>query len=195
MKATCYLSLSMLILLISCRASAQNNESPEQSLKIGLGIGITSSDDMDGIGIAHSLGYQREIWNGRGRLVPYFSIGHYSSKMIMDARDQYFSSIHLGTSLFVDLVRVKSISIVAGAGALVNHSKGLKGGGGDTDGQIRLPESEYVSDLCFGGYLGAGIRINPRNKRTAINILPFNIVAGTKYLAAFHGMLELDIKI
>jgi hypothetical protein len=165
----------------------------KNSIKLGFGIGASMGYNTDGLGFIYSVGYQREIWRDRLRLSPNFSIGHYSSKFIMDSRDQFFNSINLETNIFFDLIKIKAFSLVIGTGALINNSRGLKGAGGDYDytGQVY---SEYVSDFHFGGYIGGGFRINSPDRRTAINIMPINIHFGNKYFMEQHVKIEFDFK-
>ena len=166
------------------------------SIKLGFGIGASMGNNTDGLGFIYSVGYQREIWRDRLRFNPNFSIGHYSSKFINDARDQYFNSINLETNLFFDLIKIKSFSLVVGTGALINNSRGIIGTGGRPDyGSTGQIYSEYFSDFHFGGYIGGGFRINSPKKRTAINIMPLNIHFGTKYFMEQHVKIEFDIKL
>jgi hypothetical protein len=166
----------------------------KNSIKIGLGVGSSMGNKTDGGGFVYAVGYQREIWKDRLRLNPNFTIGHYSSKFILDVRDQYFNSINIETNLYYDLIRIKSFSLVLGCGGLVNNSRGLKGTGGDPDGYTEPPTSEYISDFHYAGYLGGGLRINPPSKRIAINIMPINLHFGNNYFAEFHAKIELDFK-
>ncbi len=166
----------------------------KNSIKIGLGVGSSMGNKTDGGGFVYAVGYQREIWKDRLRLNPNFTIGHYSSKFILDVRDQYFNSINIETNLYYDLIRIKSFSLVLGFGGLVNNSRGLKGTGGDPDGYTEPPTSEYISDFHFAGYLGGGLRINPPSIRIAINIMPINLHFGNNYFAEFHAKIELDFK-
>jgi len=187
-------SLILSLIIISYSASGQIHEFSKNSVKVGFGLGASMGYNTDGIGFVYSFGYQSEIWKDRLRLNPNFSIGHYSSKFIMDARDQYFNSINIATNLYYDLIKIKSFSLVLGCGGLVNNSRGLKGTGGDPDGYTNPPSSEYISDFHFGGYLGGGFRINSPGKRTAINIMPINLHFGNNYFMEFHPMIELDFK-
>lgn len=166
----------------------------KNSIKIGLGVGSSMGNKTDGGGFVYTVGYQREIWKDRLRLNPNFTIGHYSSKFILDARDQYFNSTNIETNLYYDLIRIKSFSLVLGCGGLVNNLRGLKGTGGDPDGYTEPLTSEYISDFHFAGYLGGGLRINPPSKRIAINIMPINLHFGNNYFAEFHAKIELDFK-
>lgn len=112
----------------------------------------------------------------------------------MDARDQYFNSINIEAKLYYDLIKIGSFSLMFGCGGIINNSKGLKGTGGDPESYIEPPTSEYINDFYFGGYLGGGFRVNPINRRIAINILPLNIRFGNNYFAEFHVNIELDFK-
>lgn len=163
----------------------------KNSIKIGLGIGASMGGATGGGGLVYIIGYQREIWKDRLRLNPNFSIGQYSSKYVMDARDQYFNSINIETNLYYDLIKSKSFSMVMGCGGLINNSRGIIGTGGD---YAQPQTSEYFSDFYFGGYVGGGFRINSPNKRTAINIMPINLHFGDNYFAEFYAKLELDFK-
>lgn len=175
--------------------NGQNQLFSKNSIKMGLGIGISMGNNTEGSGFVYTTGYQRELWKNRLRLNPNFSIGHYSSKWMLDARDQYFNSINIETNLYFDLIKIKWFSLVIGCGGLINNSRGLKGTGGDPEGYTDPPVSEYVSDFHFGGFLGGGFRINPPDKRTVVNIMPVNIHVGNNYFAEFHAKIELDVKL
>ena len=150
--------------------------------------------NTNGLGINYSIGYQRELWTDRVRFNPNFSIGNFSSKHVMDARDQYFNSYTLETILFYDLLRGNTSSIVIGTGLMLNNSRGLIGTGGKDNYTDPNPvSSEYFSYYSVGGYLGAGIRLNSPNKRTAICIMPLNLHFG-KDFTEFYMKVEVDLK-
>lgn len=161
------------------------------SIKLGAGIGASMGQNTEGGGIVYAVGYQRELWKDRLRINPNLSIGHYSTKFILDTPDQYFNSMNLEVNLFYDLIKVKAFSLLIGTGALVNNSRGLTGTGGDPG----RSSSIYVNDFHFGGYAGGGIRINPSHNRMAFNILPFNLHFGPNYFMEFHAKMELDVKL
>jgi hypothetical protein len=166
----------------------------KNTLKLGTGPGASMGVNNDGLGINFSIGYQREVWKDRLRLNPNFSIGSYSSRFVMDARDQHFNSINLESNLSYDLIRVNTFSIVIGTGLILNNSRGLLGTGGKEDYTDPNPvSSEYFSHYRIGGYLGAGFRINSPNKRTAISIMPLNLHFGNNFLEQ-HVRVEVDIK-
>lgn len=194
MKANYKTGLILLAILLSQSVYVQAQEFSENSMKLGLGIGASMGSRTDGGGFVYTLGYQKEVWNDRLRINPNFSIGHYSSRFVMDARDQYFNSINLETNLYLDVIRIKSFSLVFACGGLVNNSRGLIGTGGYPDGSTEPQTSEYFSNFHVGGYLGGGFRINSPDKRTALNIMPVNIHFGNNYFTEFYAKIEWDIK-
>ncbi|NOU19515.1 MAG: hypothetical protein HOO91_18320 [Bacteroidales bacterium] len=188
-------TLIFTLVLMTFFQNLHSQDFTKNSIKLGFGIGASMGYNTDGLGFIYSVGYQREIWRDRLRFSPNFSIGHYSSKFINDARDQYFNSINLETNLFFDLIKIRAFSIVIGTGALINNSRGLIGTGGRPDyGSTEQIYSEYLSDFHFGGYIGGGFRINSPDSRTAINIMPINIHFGNKYFMEQHVKIEFDIK-
>lgn len=188
------LSVIITFLLISFSWKVQSQDFSKSTLKLGFGAGVSMGRNTDGLGINYSIGYQREIWNDRWRFNPNLSIGNYSSKHVMDARDQYFSSYNLNAILFYDLLRGNTSSVVIGAGLLLNNSRGLIGTGGKDNYTDPNPvSSEYFSYYSVGGYLGAGIRLNSPNKCTAICIMPLNLHFG-KDFTEFYMKVEVDLK-
>lgn len=196
MKTKCKpLLIGVLILLNYNVVLAQEREFSKNSIKTGFGVGMSAGCNTDGVGFVYTIGYQREIWKDRLRFNPNFSIGHYNSKFILDARDQYFNSINIEANLYYDVIKAKSFSIVLGCGGLVNNTKGLKGAGGYPEDSQEPVTSEYVNNFHIGAYVGGGFRINPPNKRTAITIMPVNLHIGTNTFAEFHPKIELDFKL
>lgn len=194
MSVTTKLSVIISLFLIVFLQKVHSQDYSKNTLKLGFGAGVSMGRNTDGFGLNYSIGYQREIWKDRLRFNPTISIGTYSSKRIMDARDQYFSSYNLEANIFYDLLRGNTSSIVTGAGLLLNNSRGLLGTGGKDNYSDPNPvSSEYFSYYSVGGYLGAGIRLNSPNKRTAICIMPLNLHFG-KDFTEFYMRVEFDIK-
>lgn len=187
--------LILLVIFITFNVYGQNKEFSKNSIKVGIGLGASMGNNTEGFGAVYTIGYQREIWKDRLRLNPNFSIGHYSSRFIFDARDQYFNSINIETNLYYDLIKIKSFSLVVGCGGIINNSRGLKDLGGDLESSTVTLSPKYVSDFHFGGYLGAGFRINSPNKRTSIDIMPINLHIGNNYFGELHAKIELDFKL
>lgn len=186
--------LLFLTLFIITTGTIDAQSYSKNSIKLGWGIGASTADNHDGGGFVYTVGYQREIWKDRLRFNPNFSIGHYSSRFILDAKDQYFNPISMEANLYYDIVKVKSLSLVLGCGSFINNTRGLKGTGGDTDATTEPQHSEYIDELYYGGYIGGGFRVNKPNKRTAINIMPLNIRFGNNSFAEVHAKIEVDIK-
>lgn len=162
--------------------NASCQELNKNAIKLGLGVGASAGLLSSGFGYNYSVGYQRNIWRDRLRLNPNLSIGHYSSRLIQDAGDQYFNSINLETNLLFDLLKSQYSSLVVGTGVLVNYTRGLIGSGGDTDfGNPSSDGTKYINNLHLGYYLGCGIRLINPDKRTTICIMPFNLHLGTNY--------------
>ena len=187
-----FLRLSLILILFPF-SEAIGQEFSKNSVKIGLGAGVSSGYYMDGLGLVQTIGYQREIWKDRFRLNPNFSVGNYSSKRFSDGRDQYFSSRSLEVNLYYDIGKANSLSLVIGCGAMINNSKGLLGTGG-MDASTSSQNSEYFSKYNFGGNLSGGFRVDSPNKRVAINILPINIRFASQ-LTELYAKIEIDIKL
>lgn len=165
----------------------------KSSIKFGAGAGVHMGRNAMGFGLTYSAGYQREIWRDRLSINANFCIGHYNSKLVIDARDMYFNSLHLEGLVFFDVLKVKSFSIVLGNGLFLNNASGLTSGGFDPGDNIYV-RPRYMSDFNGGMYFGFGFRINPESKRIAVNILPFNFYLGFE-LMEIHPEVEIDIKI
>jgi hypothetical protein len=192
-----HLKLIAIVFLFNLNLSkgANAQEFTKNSIKLGLGIGASGGYNTDGLGFVYSVGYQKEIYKDRLRFNPNFSIGHYSSKFIMDAPDEYFNSINLETNLFFDLAKIKSFSLLIGTGAIINNTRGLVGTGGMVDyDSTYYPSSHYINDFHFGGSIMGGFRINPPNNRLAVDILLLNIHFGTNYFVEGHVKIQFDIK-
>lgn len=189
-----FIGLIFLIVLMSFDYSFGQNFT-KKSIKLGLGVGIHMGNNTGGSGLVYTVGFQKEIWKDRLRFNPNFSIGQYSSKILpKGGRDQHFNSLSLDAKLFFDLIKIESFSFVVGCGGFLNNTRGLIGTGGDPDDFTGKQESEYVSDYYIGGYIGGGFRINPKNKRIAVNLMPANFYIGY-ILIEFHPKVEIDIKL
>lgn len=189
---TCRQKWIAYLILSLATISLNGQDSSKSSLKFRSGIGISMGDRTDGSGISYSAGFQKKIWNGRFRINPNLSFGQYSSRFVMDARDEYFNSINLETFLFYDLLKGKRSSLVIGAGGLINNSRGLLGTGGDIEGP---QSSEYISTYSIAGYIGGGLRIDSPDKRFAFEIMPFNFHIGTNDFLESHIIIGLEIKL
>jgi len=194
------------IILLLATISIQSQELKTNSIKIGIGAGISESSNCTGMGTMYSVGLQRNIWKDRLRFNPNLSLGFYSPIMITDLPDQYFNSINLNANLNYDLIRIKRFSVVIYAGIEAGKTQGYVGSGGYYDyggyspygnGYVisNTQNSHYVHDYHIGGNVGAGLRLISRSGKTAFNILPFNIRVGYPDFMEAHLKLEVDINI
>jgi len=188
----CKQNRTTFLLLLILTTNTYCQESLNYSIKFRSGIGISMGDRTDGSGITYSAGFQKEIWNERFRINPNLSFGQYSSKFVMDARDEYFNSTSLETILFYDLLKGKKSSLFIGLGGLINNTRGLLGTGGDFDGP---QSSEYINNYQIAGYVGCGLRFNAPDKRVAFEIIPFNFHIGINDFLESHIKIGLEIKL
>lgn len=174
-------SLCIFLLFITISLNSQNTKN--ESVKLGAGLGYSQSDNFTGIGSLYSIGYQQDIWKDRLRFNPNLSLGFYSPIFIIGLPDQYFNSINLNANLNYDLVKLGRFSLLVYAG----------GEAGISQGNISSNGSFY--DFHLGADFGGGLRINSKSKKTAFNILPFNFRFGYPNFIESYLKLELDIKL
>ena len=153
---------------------------------------MAESFGQTGLGLCISAGFQREIWKDRLRYNPGFSFGNYSTQYFEDSRDMYFNTINIQNNLYLDLVRIKSVSLLAGTGLFIDYSAGLAGTGGDSDQPALF--SEYKNDLFVGAYIASGFRYNNPNSRIAVELLPVNVLVGNKEFIEFNLRIGIDVK-
>jgi hypothetical protein len=189
--------ISLFILLLLVFSNKIYSQSfTKNSIKTGLGFGVHTSGNTDGLGIVYCFGYQREIWKDRLRFNPNLTIGQYGAKVLpTDARDQYFSSMNLETNFYFDLFKAGGFSLVLGSGLIINNTRGLIGTGGWQEDNYQPQNTEYFSDYCLGVNLAFGLRINPAKKRIAVNIMPLNLRLGTNGFMEQFARIEFDIKL
>lgn len=191
--------LFLFTLLLFFSLAIYSQKTPNKSLKIGAGLGLSQSDNCTGLGTSYSIGIQRDIWKDRLRFNPNLSFGFYSPVFITDLPDQYFNSINLNANLNYDLIKIGRLSLLVYTGAEAGIVQGYIGSGGmpelDENGSNNSRSSYYVHDYHVGVDFGCGLRINSKSKKIAINILPFNFRVGyPDFLEAYYKM-EIDIKL
>ncbi|MGZ5302850.1 MAG: hypothetical protein ACXWDO_01925 [Bacteroidia bacterium] len=162
------------ILLFFCLATvycnAQDTLFSKNSLKFGAGLGFADDgrNSLVGIGTSYFVGYQRNIWRERFRFSPQISFGIYSSKGADDVPDQFFNVINFQNNLYFDLVKYKAVSIVIAGGFFMNTNRGLIA-------QSRYRNTRYFIEYNIGASGGTGFRINPKNKRLALDLMLLNL--------------------
>lgn len=134
----------------------------------GVGIGSSYNSRADGLGINWSIGYQRDIWKNRLRIVPSISFGAYTNKGTTDVPDAYYNSVNLKVNLNFDVIKIKAFSLFIGSGLTANYSSGLIGTGGWPQGRS---SSEYFneSNFTFNGLIG--FRLAPPKTRIGYELL------------------------
>ena len=165
----------------SIRANAQ--EFSKNSIKIGVsGIGF-EGDKLDGFGLGAMFGFQRELKDWLF-FSPFLKHGTFTTLFTNDAPDTYFNVISTGIGLNATVLGLFCL----GAGGEIYYSHGLIGTGEFCNG------SHYERDLGIDMYAFAGLRIAPKNKRIAINVIPFSVACGINTLSA-DMRIEMDIKL
>ena len=147
--------------------SSYGQDFSKNNLFVGVGIGSSNNSRAHGLGINWSIGYQRDIWKNRLRIVPSTSFGTYTNKRITDVPDAYYNSINLKVNLNFDVLKIKSFALFIGSGLTANYSSGLIGTGGDPG----RSSSEYFneSNFTFNGLVG--FRLAPPKTRIGYELL------------------------
>lgn len=181
------------LLLSSTLLYGQESDFSNSSLKAGIGIGINEGEREIGMGTLFFFGYQKSMWKDRLRINPNLTIGGFTPFTITDTRDQYYRITSLGINGYLDALKYKSVSIFVGTGAFLNYSRGLLGTGGWPE--AGNSSSEYFFKLYYGGYVGAGLRINPTNSRFAYELAPINVQLGNNRFVLGFLKFGIDIKL
>ncbi len=194
MKEKLKILLIIAIALITSTSYGQENEISKNSIKLGIGSGVSSGEKLEGFGFVYSFGYQRAIWNNRLKLNPNFSIGKFSAKHVNDAPDQYFNSINLEANVYIDIIKLDDFSFVFAFGGLANKLSGLQSVTSELEGNT-IFENNYINEFHVGGSVAGGIRLKSRNRKTSINIMPINVHFGNNYFSEIFAKIELDFTI
>lgn len=170
--------------VVGYAVQANAQEFLKNSIKIGAGIEIVENTKLEGVGFVTTLSYQRQLKEGLW-LAPHAKHGTYTSWGITDTPDEYFNTTTLGIGLNATLLQV----LYFGVGTEVNYSHGLIGTGGEYS-----RASHYVRSFYPDLYASAGLRIAPRKKRFAVNIIPFTFSIGIHEEVSYVLRLEAEIK-
>ena len=150
------------------KSYSQDQDFSKNSLFGGIGIGSSNNSAAGGIGINWSIGYQRDIWKNRLRIVPSISFGTYTNKGTTDVPDAYYNSTNLKMNLNFDVLKIKIFSLFIGSGWTANYSSGLIGTGGYPPGR-RFSAYFNESNFTFDGMIG--LRLNPAQNRIGYELL------------------------
>ncbi|MFN7705245.1 MAG: hypothetical protein ACK5OS_11535 [Chryseotalea sp.] len=165
-------------------------EFTKHSIKIGFGFGASMFEEGEGMGVLHSMGYQKQLRNERARLNYNLIYGRYKSGFISDVPDQFFNSISFQTLLYFDLIRIQSFSVIMGAGGFLNYATGLTGTGGDPGRR----SSDYFQAVHIGACTSLGFRVSNAKKRMGFTVLPMALSRGTNDFLELTPKFELEFK-
>ena len=124
-------------------------------------------DSNGKLGINGSVGFQRQLWKDRLRIVPSISFGTYTAKPITGAPDAYSSSTNLKINLNFDILKMKNFSMFFGSGFVINYTSGLLGTGGEPG----RTTSEYFNKTNIGLNGLLGLRLMPSQSRFGYELL------------------------
>ncbi|MBK7625996.1 MAG: hypothetical protein IPJ16_02140 [Bacteroidales bacterium] len=179
--------------LLSINSDLMSQEYSNNSLKVGLGIGMNEGLKEMGMGTLVSFGYQKSVLNDRLRINPNFMTGGFFPFGITDTRDQYYRITSLGVDGYFDVIKYKPFSLFVVAGGLINYTRGLLGTGGWPEAGNNI--SDYLFKLYYGGHLAWGIRVNQPKSRLAYEITPLNICFGNDQFFMGFIKVAIDIKL
>lgn len=185
--------LILTVTLFSINSDLMSQEFSNNSLKVGLGVGMNEGLKEMGMGTLVSFGYQKSVLNDRLRINPNFMTGGFFPFGITDTRDQYYRITSLGVDGYFDVIKYKPFSLFVVAGGLVNYTRGLLGTGGWPEAGNNT--SDYLFKLYYGGHLAWGIRVNQPKSRLAYEITPLNICFGNDQFFMGFIKVAIDIKL
>lgn len=185
-------SILIAIILLSINLGFGQNYSLN-SIKIGVGIGVNEGVKETGVGIPISIGFQKSLWKDRSHLCPHLVTSNFKPLFITDTRDQYYRVTILGLNGYLDLLKKESAALYVGSGLFVNYTRGLLGTGGFPEAGNN--QSEYFRKFYYGGFLGCGLKITPRNSRVNYDIAPLNAYIGSNHYLLLFFQFGIEIKL
>lgn len=171
--------VSTIILVVFFAHQTYAQEFSQNKIKATIGFEFLEDDNFIGDGLVTILGYQWKLYDWLF-LAPQLKHGTFSTAGISCVSNEYFNTFGTGIGVNANFLRV----ITAGLGWEINYLHGLLGN-----------NSEYARDLCFDVYATAGFRIAPKDKRIAVNILPFSLSFGTNNFINYGVRVEMEIKL
>ena len=185
MKKTSWRVAVIITAIVSCVVQTQAQEFSKNSIKVGAGVEGIDNTKVDGHGFVTALTYQRQLKDWLW-LAPHAKHGTYTTLGITDTPDEYFNIMTLGIGMNATILHY----LCVGVGTEVNYLHGLIGTGGEIS-----HASHYVRSFYPDLYANAGLRIAPREKRIAVNIIPFNLSMGIHEELSLAMQLEMEIKL
>ncbi len=183
--------LISVLIFFNIKTNAQDYSA--KSITTSIAHAINEGIQETGMGFLVSAGFQKSYHNDRFRLNPYIMSGGFMPLFITDTRDQYYRITTLAVNCYFDIIKYRAIGLYIGAGGFGNISRGLLGTGGWPE--AGNTSSEYLVKLYYGGYAGAGIRVNPAKSRIAYIFSPLNYNFGNNYFFTAYAKFGIDIKL
>ena len=174
-------SIICLVVVFAHQTYAQ--EFSQNSIKIAAGYESLDENKFTGNGPIAILGYQWKL-NDWLYLAPRLKHGTFYTINTKALSKQYFNTISTGVGVNASFLKV----LYAGLGCELNYMHGLIG-------LYQGQDPRYDRDLCFDFYTTAGFRIAPKDKRIAVNILPFSFSFGTNNYFDGGVRVEMEIKL
>ncbi|AWW29269.1 hypothetical protein DN752_03440 [Echinicola strongylocentroti] len=189
MKKTIILGI---FILLGVDLYGQSEKKQEQSITVGLGIGVHNGAYESSLGLVYMVGWQQELGDRqRLRINPNMTFGSYKD-YLTDTRDLFYRLSALGVDIHYDLVKYKGFSLVTSGGVFVSYSRGLMGTG-DFEGQHH--SSDYFTMLYGGAKASVGIRYDPKQGRIAYELIPATLALGNSHYAWLYPMAKINIKL
>ncbi len=163
-------------------AQDQKPEWSRTSLYYGLGYGEAFDAFTRGLGGVFHCGVNQELGKKqKTRLSLQMSLGSYSGRLDYLSDGAAFYSLNLTPSVYADLLRFRSLSIVGGTGFVWNNLGGYQD-------DFRSGGPYYFNYWNYGIYVSGGLRFNPKSFRLAFELLPIN------YYLDFFMFSQFDMR-
>jgi hypothetical protein len=161
----------------------------KHSITAGFGFGGAASFKGSGIGAVYHLGYQKTFpENQRLRFASDATIGKFKTpRGLTDTRHQHFGFVNINAGAHFDVLKVKSFSVVTGAGGFINYSQGILEAGSSDNGKIY--QNESFREFHGGALISLGFRVNKPNGRIGYEIRPLNAYFGLNYLMIYSDFM------
>jgi len=152
----------ILIIFSVTTVYSQDLKTGKLKFKSGINYGFVSEQGSLHKGVSINTGLEFNSATERIRFNPNFTFGYHQEDDPANNQNDYLYPLIIETIMYFDLIKSsdKSFAWTLGLGAYGNITLG-----GGTMGS-------------FGGYIGTGFNLTPKNSRYSIEILPVNYMLG-----------------
>lgn len=178
-----------LLLLLLSTTLLHAQEFSNRAIKLGIGLADLDAQAGKGFGWHASIGFQKNFWKNRVRICPNISFGTLTTFAYTDYYDAYYNNRGIQMDGYLNILRIKSVSVFIGGGLFAKQLAGLA--------ETGLPGvSLYVKKWHAGWSAMGGIRLAPNKWRMAIEFIPLAYYngLGLKY-ELFTSHFQFDIKL